>query len=258
MSLQPNCAEVRIQKWLSSIGVASRREAESWIEEGRVGVNGKTLDKQGVMVNPERDRVTLDGNLVRPNSPPRVYWLLNKPDKVISSRKDPQGRKTIFDLPKLSRHPFRFTSVGRLDYRTEGLLILSNHGELVHRLTHPSFKVPRCYEAVVSRKLAEQEIHEIRKGLSLSDGVVKGTKIKPLGNFGMGGKKLPIYSLSVLEGRNRLVRRIFEHFDVSVEKLVRTGFGDIWLDNALQPGDYRALTSKEVSKLKSWTNLSSL
>ena len=242
---------LRLQKWLSQLGVASRREAERWITEGRIAVNGEVVSELGFKVDPESDRVTVDGRAVKSKLPPKVYWLLHKPDKVLTARHDEAGQKmTIYDLPSVAKAKFLVSPVGRLDYRTEGLLLLTNDGDLSYRLCRPEYHVPREYQVLVSERLTREQEQAIRAGLTLDDGVVKDVKITYVQGANMGASSGTWYIVTVHEGRNRLVRRIFEHFDHKVIRLIRTRFGEIRLTPDLEPGAYRQLTGAEIGSLK--------
>lgn len=240
---------MRLQKWLSRLGLASRREAEDWIKNGRISVNGKQASL-GTKVDPENDHITVDGKPIRKEEPSKVYWVLNKPDKVLTSRKPEEGKSTIYDLPKLKSLSLKVASVGRLDYRTEGMLLLSNDGELVHRLTHPKFKIPRHYQVLINGKLTKEQMETITKGVPLKDGMTKKVELVYAHGKNLGATKGSWYFITVYEGRNRIVRRIFEHFDYKVVKLIRYGFGDLRLSEDLAPGDYCQLSSKEIEYLK--------
>jgi 23S rRNA pseudouridine2605 synthase len=172
--------EMRLQKWVSQQGIASRREAEKWITLGRFSVNGKPFLELGHKVDPEKDTILLDGELLRTERANLFYGMLNKPDCVLTTRKDPVGRPTVFSLPVFKDFPDVFFPVGRLDFRTEGLLLFSNDGEWVHRLTHPKFKVPRMYEAWTERRLSDDVLKYIRQGVELEDGPVNGIFIEPV------------------------------------------------------------------------------
>lgn len=246
---------MRLQKWIALQGLASRREAETWIQAGRIKVNGKVVKELGTRVDPDKDVITLDGKSLVKDAPPRVYWLLNKPDKVLTSRKAQGERRTIYDLPALKKVPFLVSPIGRLDFRTEGLLLLSNDGELVHRLSHPSFKMPRHYQVLINGTLTSQQEQVIRKGVPLEDGPTKNVKVKRLVGEKIGEAKGSWYLVTVEEGRNRLVRRIFEHFEFKVVRLVRTGFGDLRLPASLAPGEYLQLTRPQIQSLKKATDL---
>jgi 23S rRNA pseudouridine2605 synthase len=237
------------------MGIASRREAERWIEGGLVSVNGEIVREMGVRINPDEDQVTVKGKLIVNKAPPKVYWLLNKPDQILTARTDDRDRETIYDLPKLRNLPYLVSPVGRLDYRTEGLLLLTNDGELANRLCHPKYKVPRSYYALVNRKLTDQELEKIREGIKLEDGLTKDIKINFSTGMKMGASKGFCYDIIVTEGRNRLVRRIFEHFDIKVVRLMRYAFGDIFLPPELEISEYTQLHPDQIYALKKSTGL---
>jgi 23S rRNA pseudouridine2605 synthase len=245
-------AEIRLQKYLSELGIASRREAETWIKEGRIALNGEKVTVLGTKINPETDRLSVNGKPVQPTKvPPKVYWLLHKPDLVLTARPDESSDKqTIYDLPKLAKNKFLVSPVGRLDYRTEGLLLLTNDGDLNYRLSRPEFHVPREYQVLSSEKLTPEQLGIIKKGFELEDGPVKNIKIEFVHGVNLGQSKGSWYMVTVHEGRNRLVRRIFEYFNSKVVRLIRVGFGDLRLTPELKPGEYRQLTPSEISNLK--------
>jgi pseudouridine synthase len=244
-------AKVRLQKYLSQLGVASRREAEDWIREGRVKLNGKIVTELGTKIDVETDRLLVNGKSLKTDLPPKVYWLLNKPDKILTSRSSNEsGKPTIYDLPKLSRAKFLVSPVGRLDFRTEGLLLLTNDGELANRLCKPEFHVPREYQVLVNERLTDEQESEFRRGIKLEDGLVKNVEIKYVHSAKLGVSKGYWYVVTVHEGRNRLVRRMFSHFERRVIRLIRIGFGEIRLTPELDVGDYRQLTAKEIAGLK--------
>lgn len=246
---------IRIQKWLSQIGVASRREAERLLLEGRISVNGSVTSELGTKIDPSADQIRLDGRLLQEAEPPRVYWMLHKPDLCLTSRKSQGDMSTIFELPSLKRIKFMLFPIGRLDFRTEGLLLLSNDGELVHRLTHPRFKVPRTYQVLVNRRLSSQEESELRQGIELEDGKTQGVQLQFLQGKDLGNSKGYWYLLTVFEGRNRIVRRIFEHFDIKVVRLIRMAYGDITLPDDMKPGDCKQLSSGQIKFLKQQVGL---
>jgi 23S rRNA pseudouridine2605 synthase len=247
---------MRLQKWVSQLGIASRREAERWINDGRFSINGKLVTEPGTKINPDIDVLYLDGKPLQNKKPPRVYWLLNKPDQVLTTRgEDRKEKLTIYDLPKLKSVPFLVSSVGRLDYRTEGLLLLSNDGEMVNRLCHPKYKVPRHYQVLIVGKLSKEEEKAITNGVELEDGKTLKTELIYAQGKNLGKSKGSWYFITVYEGRNRLVRRLFEKFEHKVVRLIRTGFGEIKLPDELEPGDYRQLTANEIQTLKKATDL---
>lgn len=237
------------------MGIASRREAETWITEGRIAVNGQRVTEQGTKITPGVDKVEIDGRIVSNEPPPRVYWMLHKPDEVLTTRQDDFQRTTIYDLPVLKKLPFLVAPVGRLDYRTEGLLLLTNDGELANRLCHPKYKVPRFYHVLIAGKLTPEEESAIRSGVRLEDGMTEKTQLSYAEGRNLGASRGSWYRITVYEGRNRLVRRIFEHFNHKVVRLIRVGFGDIVLPEDLKPGEYRQLKSDQIKKLKHATGL---
>ncbi len=237
------------------MGIASRREAETWIGEGRVAVNGRVVSELGVKITPGVDQITINGKLVAAAPPPRVYWLLNKPDQVLTARQDEHQRQTIYDLPRLAKMPFLVAPVGRLDFRTEGLLLLTNDGELANRLCHPKYKIPRHYHVLISGRLSEQQESAMRSGVTLEDGPTQRCELRFAHGKNLGQSRGSWYAITVFEGRNRLVRRLFEHFEHKVVRLIRVGYGDIRLPEDLEPGDYLQLTSAQIGALKRATDL---
>ena len=226
----------RLQKVLAQAGLGSRRTCEMLIEEGRVTVNGEVA-VLGRRVETADDRVEVDGVCIGV-APGLVYYLLNKPLGVVSTAADPQGRPTVVDL--VPTDP-RVYPVGRLDTDTEGLLLLTNDGELTHRLTHPSFGVEKEYLAEVDGEPSRGALRQLREGVALDDGLTAPAKVSAVGP---GVVKLIIH-----EGRNRQVRRMCEAVGHPVRRLVRTRIGPL-RDATLAPGAWRALTIDEVRSLE--------
>lgn len=214
------------------------------------------VKEPGTKIDPDKDQIMVDGKVVADKAPPKVYWMLNKPDLTLTSRRGEEGMSTIYELPALKNVKFRLNSVGRLDFRTEGLLLLSNDGELVHRLTHPSYKISRTYQVLFSRRLKPEEEKAIRQGLILDDGPTQGSELQFLQSVEIGATRGAFYIIKVKEGRNRIVRRTFEHFEGRVLRLIRMGFGDLTLPDSLAPGDYRQLKPAEIKNLKEAVGLS--
>lgn len=241
--------KVRVHKWLAELGMASRREAERWIEDGLVYINGKQA-KIGDALDPNIDKIMVKNKAVPKSPPGKVYFLLNKPDYTLVSRSNEMDRMTIYDLPALKRLKAEINPVGRLDYRTTGLLLLTNDGQLAYRLTKRAFHVKRSYLALVNGSLSKEHLEAIKAGLTLEDGKVGKVKIKLVQGQSLGKTKGTWYDITVNEGRNRLVRRIFEHFDLKVVKLSRYAFHDIFLPDDLSPGKVKALQPSEVKALR--------
>ena len=230
---------MRVQRALARAGLASRRAADRAVAEGRVRVNGE-LASVGLLVNPARDQITLDGELVSVSVTKHRWIVLNKPTGIVTTSRDPQGRKTVFDL--VHRVP-GLVYVGRLDFMTEGVLLLTTDGRAAHALTHPSREVERTYVATVQGD-AVTAAREARRGVELEDGVVIPREVlaHPLGQRRWG------FEITITEGRTHEVRRICEALGLEVERLVRTRFGPVRLGD-LAPGETRSLTHSEQSVL---------
>ena len=226
----------RLQKVLARAGLASRRASEELIAEGRVRVNG-VVAELGRRIDPEADEVTVDGVPV-PVAPGLVHYLLNKPRGVVTTAADPQGRPVVVAL--VPDEP-RVFPVGRLDADTEGLLILTNDGGFAHRLTHPSFGVPKEYLAEVEGEPGRAALRTLREGVDLDDGRTAPARVTPVSPG--------VLRLVICEGRNRQVRRMCEAVGHPVRRLVRTRIGPV-ADRRLAPGSWRSLTPGEVRSLE--------
>jgi pseudouridine synthase len=235
---------IRLQKILSQAGVASRRAAERLMEEGRVSVNGETVRELGTKADPARDDIRVDGRRIRSAERHR-YILLNKPRGYVSTRSDPQRRPTVIDLLAGVRE--YVYPVGRLDYDTEGLLLLTNDGDLAAGLTHPRHGVERTYEARVAGMPDERALERLRTGIPLDGKRTRPADVRLL-NAG-GSDREGILQLTIREGRNRQVRRMCEAVGHPVQRLRRTRIGPI-ADRRLKPGEWRELTVEEVKKLR--------
>ncbi len=232
--------EERLQKILSGAGVASRRKAEALIVEGRVTVNGKVVTELGTKADIERDHIKVDGKLLR--EPARhVYIALNKPDRVVSTANDPQGRTTVLDL--LQGVKARVYPVGRLDYHSQGLMLLTNDGEFANAITSAKSHVPKTYLVKIKGSLTPEEEEKFRTGIPLS-----GKRTAPAGLRLMRRADNPWYEVKLIEGRNQQIRIMFKHFGHLVEKLRRVRIGTVEL-GTLKPGEFRFLDAAEVGKL---------
>lgn len=229
----------RLQKVLAHAGLGSRRAVEELIAAGRVKVNGRRA-RLGVRVDPSKDEVEVDGSRV-PLHQDLVHYVLNKPAGVVSSASDPEGRPTVVELLDV---PARVWPVGRLDTDSEGLLIVTNDGELTHRLTHPRYEVPKTYLAEVRGAVGRGAIKRLIAGVELDDGITKRSRVS-LVEATRGGTLLEI---TITEGRNRQVRRMCEAVGHPVKRLVRTALGPLHLGR-LKPGTFRRLSLEEVRAL---------
>ncbi|WP_461202324.1 23S rRNA pseudouridine(2605) synthase RluB [Anoxybacillus sp. TBDG-1] len=232
----------RLQKVIAHAGVASRRKAEQLIIEGKVKVNGKVVTELGVKVSPQ-DRIEVDGIPLEREEP--VYYLLYKPRGVISSVKDEKGRKVVTDFFKHVNK--RIYPIGRLDYDTSGLLLLTNDGEFANVLMHPRYEIEKVYIAKVKGIPVREKIKQLEKGVMLQDGVTAPAKAKVLSIDKR--KQTAIVELRIHEGRNRQVRRMFEAIGHPVLKLKRERYAFLDL-KGLNPGDYRELSPHEVKQLR--------
>jgi 23S rRNA pseudouridine2605 synthase len=230
---------LRVNKALAAAGLGSRRAVEQLVRAGRVSVNGRVLEDLGRRVDPETDKLEVDGVRVVLDAR-RRYWLVNKPTGVVTTASDPQGRPTVMELVPVEPRVF---PVGRLDQDSEGLLLLTNDGELAHRLTHPSFGVVKRYLAEVT-ELPPGTINRIQRGVELDDGPAKAERARIVGGSG----RRQMIELEMLEGRNREVRRMLEATGAPVKRLVRTAVGPLRL-TGLAPGGHRALRQEEVRAL---------
>lgn len=232
-----------MQKFLAMAGIASRRACETLILDGRVQVNGKIVKELGIKVDPDVDEVRVDGEICRIKMKP-VYIIMNKPKGVLTTVKDPFGRPTIIDL--LAGVKERVFPVGRLDKDTEGLLIITNDGELSYKLTHPKHQIDKTYIAKVMGVPDEKDIRRLRKGIFLEDGKTAPAKVRILKK----GKNFAVLEIIIHEGRKRQVRRMCEAIGHPVLSLRRTRIGNLTL-RGLAPGGWRYMTEEEVNYLKS-------
>lgn len=233
----------RLQKVLANAGVASRRKCEELIIAGKVMVNGEVVTELGVKADPTVDVITVSGRPIKKES--KLYIMFNKPKGVITSVSDPQGRSVVTDYLKEIKE--RLYPVGRLDYDSEGLLLLTNDGDLAHKLTHPSHHVPKTYHATVERVPHGNSLEKLQNGIKLEDGMTAPAQVEyhdidPEGKFAT-------IAITIHEGRNRQVRRMFDAINHPVIRLKRISFGGLFLNN-LQRGKHRRLSAAELGKLQ--------
>jgi 23S rRNA pseudouridine2605 synthase len=230
---------VRLQKVIAEAGLMSRRAAEDLIAAGHVHVDGRVA-RLGERVDASRQRVDIDG-VPLPVAPDHVTYLLNKPLGVISSVVDPQGRPTVVEM--VPTQP-RVVPVGRLDADTQGLLLLSNDGELIQRVTHPRYGMTKTYLAEVTGSPTDRDLRRLLRGVELEDGIARARGVKLTGRAGQG----TLVEVVLSEGRNREVRRMFDAIGHPVRRLVRTAIGEL-SDRDLRPGQWRRLSALEVFDL---------
>ena len=236
----------RLQKVIASYGYTSRRKAEELIRKGKVMVNGKIITELGTKVE-GNDVISIDGVIINKDVK-HEYYLLNKPRQVISSVEDKQGRITVRDLINTDA---RIYPIGRLDYDTTGLIILTNDGDLANLLMHPSFEVEKTYVAKVNKVLDKDDIRKLKSNIVVEGRkvVIKRFKIKKK-DF---EKNTSVVELAIVEGRNHIVKKIFASMNIDVIKLSRVGYAFLTIDN-LKSGEYRNLTIKEIKKLYALKN----
>ena len=233
----------RLQKVIANSGYTSRRKAEELIINGHVTVNGKVVNELGVKVN-NSDIICIDGNIISKDVM-KEYYLLNKPREVICSVKDEVGRKTVVDLIKTEA---RIYPVGRLDYDTTGLIILTNDGELANILMHPKHRIYKTYIAKINGILNEEDFKKLRKGILIEDRklIVDNVKVRKIDKI----KNTSLVEVTIHEGRNHIIRKLFEKLGYDVMKLTRSKFAFL-TDEGLKSGEFRPLSSSEVKLLYS-------
>ncbi|HXY15767.1 MAG TPA: pseudouridine synthase [Terriglobales bacterium] len=235
----------RLQKIIAAAGIASRRKAEDLITGGLVSVNGQTVTELGSKADPERDHIRVGGKLLR--GPERhVYLLMNKPKGYVTTVRDPENRPTVMDL--LRGVGARVYPVGRLDYASEGLLLLTNDGGLAHALMQAASHVPKTYLVKVAGTPAVEALARLREGISIPDERGKRIKTAPARIRAIREAENPWYEVTLTEGRNRQIRHMFEEIGHHVEKIRRVRYGPLQLD--VHPGEFRKLTLEEVLRLK--------
>lgn len=231
----------RLQKVIAAAGIASRRKAEDLIAAGRVKVNGETVREMGVKVGPH-DEILVDNHSIRREE--KVYYLLNKPKQYICAVRDDKGRKTVMDcFDGISERIF---PVGRLDYETTGLLVMTNDGEFANAMMHPKYHLPKTYEVAVDGILTDQMLRMLARGIRLNDGMTLPADVELVSR--LEGKKKTVINLTIYEGRNREIRRMMEYFHCEVTRLNRIRYGFLETGN-LRQGQYRRLRMYEVRKL---------
>lgn len=234
--------EVRLQKLIAGTGLASRRKAEALISAGRVTVNGKVVTELGTKVDPGCDHVKVDGKHIS-QAQPHVYLMLNKPKHVMSTLDDPGGRPTVKDF--LRGVSVRVFPVGRLDFDSEGLMLLTNNGDLAQALLHPRYHVPKTYLIKVKGVLTNEEIRELERGVKLDDGMTSPATVKKIRK----AEQNSWLEITIHEGRKHQVKRMLESVGHPVIRLMRVKMGPLTL-GSLTPGEFRFLTDREANALR--------
>ncbi|MBZ5508706.1 MAG: rRNA pseudouridine synthase [Acidobacteriia bacterium] len=240
----------RLQKIIAAAGISSRRKAEELITQGRVSVNGQTVTELGSKADLERDHIKVDGKLLQ-GAERHVYLLLNKPKGYVTTVSDPEHRPTVMDLVK--GVGARIYPVGRLDWSSEGLLLLTNDGELASKLTRAASHVPKTYLVKIAGRATEEEIEKLRRGIRIGAKpgprrLEKAIHTAPAQISLMKNAINPWYEVTLIEGKNRQIRRMFEEIGHHVEKIKRVRYGPLTLD--VEPGQYRELAPKEIAALR--------
>jgi 23S rRNA pseudouridine2605 synthase len=237
-----NSREIRLQKFISDCGVTSRRKAEELILQGRVSVNGEVVQVLGTKIDPVNDAVSVDGEMIDRNQIQKIYMVMNKPRGYMTTLSDPEGRKTVMDLCKEVSE--RIYPVGRLDYLSEGLLILTNDGDVANMIMHPSHEIIKVYEVKVFGAVTEDILKKLRSGTRLDNNIfIKPMSVRVIEQ--LSGKTWLEFRLG--EGKNREIRKICEAHDVTVDKLKRVAIGNLTI-SSLAPSNYYFLTKKQLLK----------
>ena len=234
--------EMRLQKYLASCGVASRRKCEELILEGKVEVNGNVVTELGTKINPEKDEVKYNGNVVKLEEE-KIYILLNKPIGYVTTAKEQFGRDMVLDLVKVNK---RIVPVGRLDMYTSGAIILTDDGDFVYKITHPKHEIPKTYNVTVVGKVTGEEIEQLKNGVDIGDFVTSKAEVKILKIDEQ--KNISRLQITIHEGKNRQIRRMCEAIGKKVISLHRSKIGNLTVKD-LPLGTWRYLTKKEIETL---------
>ncbi len=237
---------IRLHKAIAEAGLASRRAAEDMIAAGRVAVNGKVVTAMGVLVDPEKDRITVDGEPL-PSAGRKRAYLVYKPREIICTRSDPEGRRTIYDiLPDEVQSGLH--TAGRLDYDAEGLIVLTNDGELTQRLTHPREHLPKTYMVKVKGQIGRKALDRLRQGVDLEDGRTLPAEVRRISvSVDTDSSRI---SIVLREGRKNQIKRMGQAVKHPVQEIIRTGIGPIKAGKRMKPGTFRRLSGREIENLK--------
>jgi 23S rRNA pseudouridine2605 synthase len=237
----------RLNKILATAGIASRRRADELISRGLVTVNGRKETRLGSQAIWGIDAIAVNGQPI-PGPPRKIYLILNKPFGYVCTLRDPEGRPIVRDLIKGVKE--RIYPVGRLDFDSQGLLILTNDGEVSHRLMHPKFRIPRTYKAIIGGSISNESVEQLKKGVLLDDGPTGPARVRVVNRQ----DKRSVVRLTIFEGRSREIRRIFEALGHKTLQLIRIGYGNLQIGD-LKVGDYRHLNEREVKALRTSVGL---
>lgn len=232
--------EIRLQKFIADCGYSSRRKAEELIDQGEVSVNGEVVTQMGVKINPISDTVTVEGRRLYPSKSKKIYIILNKPKGYVTTVDDPEGRNTVVGLCKGIKE--RIYPVGRLDYLSEGLLILTNDGDLANKIMHPRYGIIKRYEVKVSGQVSESILNNLKRGTKIDNRVIKPLAVRVIKE--LATKTWLEFKLA--EGKNREIRQICNGQGIMVDKLKRVAIGNITLNNKMAPGEYYTLSKEEL------------
>ncbi len=238
---------IRLNKYLAQRGIASRRGADDLVAQGKVKINDQVVEKPGVMVDPARDKVEVSGKAVSDAAGDQITLVLHKPIMVVTTASDPQGRQTVLDFLPDSVRRMRPFPVGRLDFMSEGLLLMTTDGELCYRLTHPKWHQTKIYEVTVRGKVAPEALKSMSSGMTLSE----GEKLAPVKARILDDTKADqqVIEMTLFQGVNRQIRRMCRDMNLTILKLKRIRQGEIYL-GGLKSGEWRELNSKELSRIK--------
>lgn len=232
---------IRLQKYLADAGIASRRKAEELILQGKVTVNGEVVTELGTKIEENKDKIKYNGKIVLPDKK-QVVYVFNKPLGVLSAASDKGGRKVI---PDYFSGEHRLFPVGRLDINTEGLILVTNDGDLTYRLTHPKYEIDKVYEVLADGAIPYDKKKELERGCDIGPYAISGSRIRLVKSDNQGH----LYVVTIHEGKNRQVRNMFEYAGIRIKKLKRVAIGEIRLGN-LKAGHYRSLSKEEANYLK--------
>jgi 23S rRNA pseudouridine2605 synthase len=231
---------MRLQRYLATCGIGSRKKCEEYIKQGRVKIDGKVIKELGIKIEPEKNIILFDNNAVKPEE--KIWLILNKPPMYICSSNDPENRSSYLDL--IPQDLGRFQTVDRLDYMSEGLLLITNDGELSYKITHPKYGIKKTYEVETLKELTNKKISLLRKGIRSNNELLKIIDIKQQFN-----SKNPCYTITLGGGTFKHIRRMMEEINIPIKSLKRISIGPIEIGN-LKKGQYRELNKEEISNLK--------